>query len=319
MFISIVFSATLYQISSSEIGQSLGRQTRILRELQGNMPLSNPMQDFDSLRTQQLEASNSHLKTNLIYLNLLILVLSSGASYFLARKSMRPIEEMMEAQNHFTADASHELKTPLTVMKTEIEVGLRDKKTNLSDMKKMLVSNLEEINKLEVLSNALLNLSRYQNDNKKDFKNLSISEIVTEAFEKIEKLAEKKGIHFNNKLEDVKISGDKKSLVELFVILLENAIKYSDTKSTVSIKIGHEDNKFAVVQIADRGIGIKKSDIPFIFNRFYRADQSRCKEKCEGYGLGLSIAKSIIDLHNGQISVVSTPGEGSEFTIKLPL
>jgi len=192
---------------------------------------------------------------------------------------------------------------------------LRNGKMNLSDAKKLLNSNLEEIGKLESLSNALLKLAKFQEELRHEFKIISLPEVVTEAYEKVEKLAKEKSIIFENSFKDIKVFGDRESLIELFVIFLDNAIKYSPQKSKILIEI-KEENKHSVVTIQDYGVGIKASDMPHIFDRFYRADHSRSKEKTNGYGLGLSIAKNIIDLHKGNISVKSIPDRGSEFKIK---
>jgi len=318
MIISVSFSVAIYQISSLELGRGLGRQAKILCEPSGDNHSLAPLEVYEKFRLEQLAESGSHLKLNLAYFNLLILLLSSGFSYFLARRTLRPIEEMVAAQNRFTADASHELKTPLTAMRTEIEVNLRDKKTTLAQTKKLLTSNLEEIGKLESLTNALLKLAKNRDDLKLYFKTVSLPEIAVEAYEKVASLADKKSIRFKNHFEKISILGERQSLVELMVILLDNAIKYSGAKSKISIRISKKD-KSAVIEVADSGVGIKASELPYIFNRFYRADISRSKEKVDGYGLGLSIAKSIVELHGGEISATSTPGKGSEFRVKLPL
>lgn len=315
MVISISFSVAIYNISSKELGRGLGRQTGLMRDLPMERFQGGLVPNFEEWRVQQLDESNGRLRNNLIYFNILILLLSSGAGYFLARKTLRPIEEAVQAQNYFTADASHELRTPLTAIKTEIEVAMRDKKLNLNQAKTLLKSNLEEIDKLESLSNALLKLSQYQNESKAGFEKISLPEVAVEASQKIQTLAEEKNISFNNDLNDASISGDRQSLVELFVILMDNAIKYSPKKSTIAIKITKTDS-YVFATIKDHGIGIKASDLPYIFNRFYRADESRSKRKISGYGLGLSIAKRIVMLHNGKISVTSKPGRGSEFTLK---
>lgn len=315
MIISIGFSISLFKISSNEINRGLGQQTNILR----NLPFNDRMvPNFDQIRKDQLGQSNVHLKINLIYFNLLILVLSGIISYFLAKKTLKPIEDSMIAQSRFTADASHELRTPLAAMRAEIEVALRDKNLNLNFSKKLLNSNLEEIEKLEVLSVALLKLARIEENTKQKFEIISLEDIITEAFEKVEKLADKKEIEFQVKLKDFKIKGDCQSLVELFVILFDNAIKYSPKKSKIIITM-EKDKNHIVVKIKDHGVGIKASDLPYIFNRFYRADMSRSKEQVDGYGLGLSIAEQITKFHKGRIEVTSRPGKGSEFTVKFPV
>jgi len=313
MVISITFSIVLYQISSVELGRGLGRQVRILRELEGvNRPPFLP--NLENIREQQFAESSERLKLRLIYFNLLILLLSAGVSYLMARHSLQPIEEAMEAQDRFTADASHELKTPLTAMRTEIEVSLRDKKMDISAAKKLLKSNLEEIGRLESLSGALLKLSMLRDDAKKDFEELSLSQIINDAYARVESLATEKEIKFENKIEDVAITGGEKSLTELFVIILDNAIKYSHEKSKISITL-KKKRKYAIALIADQGPGIKKKDLPHIFDRFYQADGSRCKKNDCGYGLGLSIAKEIVELHGGKIMVKSNLGAGSVFKL----
>lgn len=322
MIISIGFSVILYRISSMEIGRGLLRQGRIFEQIP-NDRIPQPLQDLEKIRQEQLVESNKHLKTNLVYFNLIILVLAGATSYYLARRTLKPIEEMVDQQNRFTADASHELRTPLTAMKTEIEVAMRDKKrmrTKFSDIKQLLKSNLEEIEKLENLSSSLLKLANYDTkrvSNQKQLKNLSLNDLIQEAFNKIASLAKKRDIEFKFNLKEVFVKGDE-SLQELFKILFDNAIKYSSRNSEVKVDL-LTDNKFAVITIKDRGIGIKASDIPYIFNRFYRADLSRSKEKVSGYGLGLAIAKKIIERHGGNISVESKPGHGSTFIVKLPL
>lgn len=317
MTISLAFSVSIYRIASDELDRGLGRQSRILQDIPITQ-LPRTFQDLEDLRQQQIDESNQHLQLTLLYFNLLILAIASGLSYYFAKRTLQPIEDAVEAQNRFTADASHELRTPLTAMRSEIEVNLRDKDLKLPEAKALLQSNLEEIEKLESLSNALLKLARSEKAEKTGFEPASLSEIITEAYEKVESLAQMKSIEFKNNISDIEIMGDKQSLVELFVILLDNAIKYSLEKSKIFIATGRE-NHFALVGVKDEGVGIKASDIPYIFNRFYRADTSRSKEKISGYGLGLSIAKQITDLHNGTITVESKPGKGSEFIVRLPL
>lgn len=319
MTISISFSIAIYNISSKELNYGLNRQTQALRDVQ-NFDLfggQNQSPVLENIRNNQLEKSNNTLKNNLIYFNLIILGLSTIISYLLAKKTLRPIEEAMESQSRFTADASHELRTPLTAMRTEIEVGLREKKLNLESAKKLLKSNLEETEKLENLSNALLKLSRFENNNI-NFENVDLEDIISEAYQRLEKTAQIKEIEFENNLQSIKVEGDRASLIELFAIFLDNAIKYSYKKSKVYITMRKAD-KFSSVEIRDEGIGIKESDKPYIFNRFYRADPSRSKVYTSGYGLGLSIAQKILDLHNGHIKIKSSSGRGSSFTIYLPL
>jgi len=320
MTISVLFSIVIFNLSSKELDSGLGRQSRVIWSLGQNNGMMTPFADIDQIRQNQLDESEDNLRDNLIYWNLIILILSSVLSYFLAKTSMRPIEDALYSQNCFTADASHELRTPLTVMKTEIEVALRDKEIDLASARKLLESNLEEIGKLESLSNALLKVARSRESVMADFTKTSLSDIVLEAYDKVESLAKQKSIKFDFKstTKELSVNGDAISLKELFIILFDNAIKYSDENSKVEVNLS-TDKKNALVSIKDHGVGIKASDLPYIFNRFYRADNSRTKNVSGGYGLGLSIARNIAEMHNGIIVVESQPGQGSEFKITFPL
>ncbi|OGY23516.1 MAG: hypothetical protein A2172_04890 [Candidatus Woykebacteria bacterium RBG_13_40_15] len=318
MVISIAFSVVLYQILTKELDRGLIRQGEALRTFPPSEFAPFSVTAFEKTRLDQLKESNNHLKINLIYFDLLIFFVSAGLSYFLARRTLKPIEEMVDIQNRFTVDASHELRTPLTAMKTEIEVGLRDKKFNISDAKKLFESNLEEVGKLETLSNELLALAKYQDMDKLPFEKVNLREVVNEASGKVGSLAKNKEIKFDLELTDVETSANKQSLIELVGILLENAIKYSSKNSKILLTTEIRDNH-AYIKVQDWGIGIKASDVPFIFDRFYRADISRSKEVVEGYGLGLSIAKKIVGKHHGKIEVESKLEQGSTFTVTLPI
>ena len=314
MTISIFFSVSMYQISSKELNKGLEQQNRFLNEMPNQ--LGDPQrQRMDQLRLEQLAKSNQNLKINLIYFNLIIILFSSFGSYFFAKKTLQLIKDMMDAQNNFTADASHELRTPLTAMKAEIEVNLKYDKLSLNYAKELLESNLEEIKKLEDLSTTLLSLARYEKNVQLEFKELALMDVMVEAYEKVESLAKKKSIVFKNNFENIKILGDRQSLVELFVIIIDNAIKYSPNDSKIFLTVVQEQGN-AVLKIRDNGIGIEKDKLSHIFERFYQADASRNKNKIKGYGLGLAIAKEIIGLHQGSIKVDSQIGKGTEFIIK---
>ncbi len=316
MAISIIFSLVLYQFSARELNTALSRQNRQIQRMpiMGVQIGPERFRVFENTRLEQLEASSNRLKLDLLGFNILILFLSGGASYFLAKRTLHPIAEMVDKQNRFTADASHELRTPLTAMKTEIEVSLRDKQLNLEDAKKLLGSNLEEISKLESLSNNLLSLAQYQGIKEIPKVEVDFKAVVEESYEKVKALAKNRDISFTFDLGGAKVMGDRQSLTQLSVILLDNAIKYSPKKSKVSVSLA-EEHGHAVFKVADQGAGIKQSDLPHIFSRFYRADISRSKG---GTGLGLSIAKQITGVHRGTIHADSNKN-GSVFTVKLPV
>jgi len=161
-------------------------------------------------------------------------------------------------------------------------------------------------------------LTQFQDQNNNlQFEKFYLSDIVQEAVEKVKSQAQKKNISISLDTPKIYLVGDRRSLTELFIILLDNAIKYSSNKKVISISVKKIDSKIQI-SVKDNGIGIEKKDIPYIFDRFYRADKSRTKQKAKGYGLGLSIAKRIVTLHNGSITVESKIGKGSIFAVTLP-
>ncbi len=281
MFISLFFSFNIYGIMSRE----LDRGRRMIR-----LPNQELMtQEIKKIVTRQL-----------VMTNLWILVLSSGVGYFLAGLTLKPIEEAMEEQKRFISDASHELRTPLTAIKTETEVALRDKKLDLKGAKKQLVSNLEETEKLKKLTDYLLRINKNNSENMEE---IDLKMIAQEVISKI-----KHKIILN--AQGTKILANKTAIEELLTILLDNAVKYSGKDGKISVTI-----KPHLIEVKDNGMGIRESDIPYIFDRFYRADMSRTKNKIEGYGLGLAIAKNIVEAHKGKIEVESEVGKGSTFKV----
>ncbi|MFA5107564.1 MAG: HAMP domain-containing sensor histidine kinase [Patescibacteria group bacterium] len=319
MCLSISFSVAIYQISPGQIGVGLRHQAEIFRSRDDDYPppmIFNPIEE-EFLQAQIIEVRNQ-LRTTLIILNGAILLVAGAISYFLARRVLKPIEDNLETQRQFTADASHELRTPLTAMRTEIEVALRDAAANDHDFRDILRSNLEEVQRLEGLTTGLLRLARHDNNgHSQPTTTVSIASASDEAIQRVASLAKKKGITLKRKALDGTVLGDSHSLVELLVILLDNAIKYSPDKTNVEISSQTKAGR-TTITIADHGLGIRATDLPHIFDRFYRADVSRSKHRVEGFGLGLPIAKQIVEQHHGTIEVKSELGKGTIVTVRLP-
>lgn len=327
MVVSLSFSAFVYQSVISEV--SRGFRLHALRNsasinatpdwvvirrdpeptIMANQIISDDENLFEEIRLRII--------IQLGIVNAVILIGSALAGYFLAGKTLRPIEEMVLDQRRFIGDASHELRTPLTAMKTEIEVAMRDKKMTLSEAKDLLTSNLEEVDKMQSLSNYLLALNRYESGEKElPMKSVAINKVIHQQVQKLKHLADSKKIILKEELQDISIKANETSMEELISILVDNAIKYSLAEGEVIVSL-KQTKSYVILRVKDSGIGIKASDIPYIFNRFYRADTSRAKEKIDGYGLGLSIAKSIVEMHGGKIDVDSVIGKGTIFTVTL--
>lgn len=319
MVISIAFSIVIYRVSTLELERlSRLQRFRFERRIQ-------EWPDFDThplppiIEPELIEETKRRLALNLLLINTGILVVSGGMGYFLSGKTLRPIKEMMDEQNRFVADASHELRTPLTSLKSEIEVSLRDKNLTGNEVRKLLQSNLEEVNNLQALSDNLIKLTQYQKKtNGLAVAKISLVLVVDEAIKKITSLAKKKKVTVVNKIIDFTFEGNFQLLSELFTIFLDNAVKYSPENARVNLTSEKSDGHI-VVKITDQGMGIDEKDLPHIFDRFYRADRSRVKTSVPGYGLGLSIAKQIIDRHQGSVKVQSKPNKGTTFTVQLPV
>ncbi len=317
MVMSACVSLFFYRLATQELNNHLEYDQALLNNISRTELSEQDKINLERSMETQIELSEGKILTDLFYLNGLVFFLSTLVSYYLANRTIRPLEELYEIQKRFATDASHELRTPLTAMKTEIEVNLRDKNLRVDDLKKLLQSNLEEIEKLEQLSNGLMTLARLQEDPTLEVEVIYLKDKIIRAYEQVKILAEKKNISIKLKLKNVTVMGNSESMVKLFVILLDNAIKYSPEGSKIEV-ISTISGKNVEIEVKDQGIGISKTDIPYIFLPFYRSEQSRCRTLAKGDGIGLSIAKKIVDVHGGGIEVKSELGSGASFIVRLP-
>jgi two-component system heavy metal sensor histidine kinase CusS len=226
------------------------------------------------------------------------------------------LEKSFLVQKQFIQDISHELKTPLTAMRGKQEVALTRPRST-EEYRSVLEVNLEEIQKMNRLVEDLLVLISI--DNKEallKMTRIDLTRAVSQAVNNMAALMEQKQIKLSSALQpDLFIAGNSNQISRVVTNLLDNAIKYSPPKGQIDIKLSQESG-FARLTIANTGPGIDKSDLPHVFDRFYRADKSR---HTSGFGLGLSIVKSVIDAHHGDIRVESQPGQSTSFTVSFPL
>lgn len=318
MFISLFFSAAIYQLSTSELDHGLRHPDAGPAGVAPEYGLSRSTREaLREERNAQYEESTDHVLNRLIVTNLMILVAAGFLSYYLAERTLRPIEEANEALERFTSDASHELRTPIAAMQSEIEVALMDPKLSSKDAKNILKSNLEELAKLTALSVGLLKLAHRENGQMLQ-ESVSVKSVINSSVSRVEPLAKKKKIDFNTSaIPQTAIRGDEVALTEAVFVILDNAVKYSPDKKAVNIDVSHK-KKRVTISVTDQGPGIKPDELTHIFERFYRADSARSKSTVEGYGIGLALAKHIVESHDGTIAVSSKPGKGSTFTLRLP-
>lgn len=310
-FISVTFSAIVYEVVTREIQQSFRITENRLLDLNVDPNLA------EFFLQEEYNLAKKAVQLRLIIINGVIIGFSGLAGYFLAGKTLQPIEEMVEDQKRFIGDASHELRTPLTNIRSETEVTLRDKKLKIKDAVDQLKSNLEETQRMQELVTYLLALSRYSESKEISKKYVDLKNVANRVISKYTKAATQNKVKIETNIESARAYVNETSIEQVFSILLDNAIKYNTDKGSVKFNLS-ASRRNVTATISDTGIGIKASEIPHVFNRFYRAESSRSKKKVEGYGLGLSIAKTIVNLHNGDIQVKSAPQKGTKFTVTLP-
>jgi len=266
---------------------------------------------------------NSTILTSLaIFAGALLLVLL--VAILLARMAIRPVEEAWTKQRRFIADASHELKTPLTVILANTEIVRENQGTLVAEQDKWLQGTLEESEKMEDLIQDLLMVAQTEEDTmvdgsaKEEPEPLDLSNIVEASAMQFEAVAYEQNVtmDYDEVEPHLEVKADKTNLERLVRILIDNACKYAGDPGNVVITLKRE-GRDAVYRVANTGENISADDLPHVFDRFFRSDTSRTDET--GHGLGLSIAKYIAEGLRGTISVTSDPGEMTAFTVKLPL
>jgi two-component system sensor histidine kinase CiaH len=275
-------------------------------------PYGTNMFKFNSVQDTQTAIANQHLARELIWINVSALVIGGLFSYWFAGRTLHPIEEAHKAQARFASDASHELRTPLTNMKVENEVFLRQKSFSAGEARELIMSNLEEVERLENLSSSLLDLTRY-NQTPLKLSSLAAEELVSEAVTRAEKYARVKKVTITKKVPGAYVEGHHDSLLQLIGIILDNAVKYGPDDGTVSVE-GKSDSSHYVVSIVDQGPGIASTDLPHIFDRLYRGDKAR-SSKVSGYGLGLALAQEIAEANHITITVRNNKSGGARFEL----
>jgi signal transduction histidine kinase len=221
--------------------------------------------------------------------------------------------------NQFTADASHDLRTPLALIRTNAELALRRNRSE-TEYRETLARILTSSEETTELIEKLLMLARADaGASQLTYQVVELGVTVLRASRKAQVLALSKGVVFFENMSNTPmfVKADHSAIETLLLSLLDNAVKYTASGGQVFLRSRQEDG-FALIEVEDTGIGIADIDLPKIFNRFFRADQARSRE-IRGSGLGLSIAQWIAEIHNGTIAVKSELGRGSLFTVRLPL
>ncbi len=226
------------------------------------------------------------------------------------------LESAYTQVSRFSIDAAHEFRTPITIMRGELELVMAQSPLT-PDLTRALSNSLEEITRLSAMIDGLLTVSRMESPaGLAVYRTLDLSALARETLDQLTLLAEEKSLSLQARAPDtVFVTGDRDRLKQVLVNLIDNAIKYTPEGGEVSVSVAAIAER-AVVEVRDTGIGIPGDDRDRVFDRFFRVSTDRGER---GTGLGLAIVKSICQAHGGEVSVQSTPGEGSRFRVELPL
>lgn len=283
----------------------------------------NPSLDGSGYKITFLDVTHSYdYLRNLVYtfsaVAFVMLIAIFFISKFFANRSIKPIKETFERQKQFIADASHELKTPLAVINTNAEVLLANSEDTIKNQSKWINYIKSETERMTKLTNDLLYLAQADHS---DVKLISTDFDLSETIEDVIMTMEAP-IFENNMVLDYDIDpniichGNSEQIKQVVMILLDNALKYTNDKGKINLTLKKYNNK-AIMSVSNTGKGIPAEHLNHLFHRFYRVDKSRSKNS-GGYGLGLAIAKSIVEEHSGKVAVKSVVDELTTFTIELP-
>lgn len=264
-------------------------------------------------------ATIANIKNILILGTVILIIISLIASYILSKRSIKPIVDAYKLQTEFVQNASHELRTPLSIIQAKQELLLKSPNDKIIDKSNDISLTLKETKRLTKLIKELMDLAR--SDEGKVILNkekLNIDNVIKEVIIPFEEMANLQGKNFITEFNiKSQITADKNKISELLVIILENALKYTSTNDSITIKTYQKDRK-AFLEVSDTGIGVNDEDLKHIFERFYRADKARSKET-GGTGLGLSIAKTIVEMHDGTIKAEHNNPKGLKIIVQLKI
>jgi signal transduction histidine kinase len=276
---------------------------------------SNIIEDFEDrfeqvdVRSKAVTSTIKLLEEKIILADALVLGLMGILSYILAGMTLKPIAVALEEQRKFSSDASHELRTPLTVMKTELEVALKGPELSAPAARGIFISSLEEIGRMSALIEDLLLISRGQ-ARKVAFERVDLGALAARLAGKLSPLAAEKKVSLSFSSAGGTVAGQVSFLERMVTNIIHNAISYTPAGGSVAVAVGTEKNE-VLFSVSDTGVGIATERLAHIFDRFN-------KDGCRGAGLGLSIVKEIVKLHEGAIRVESSPGAGTKILISIP-
>ena len=249
------------------------------------------------------------------------LLLSLAAAWFLAGRALIPIQQAFQRQQEFVADASHELRTPLTVLRSATDLLNAHREEPLDERNGELFDDVRaEIARMERLAQDLLTLARSDAGGVELMTApVEMADVAGEVVRRTTPLAKNEGVDLtlHTEAQTATVEADPDRMQQVLLILIDNATKHTPRNGKVDVWV-RRHAQHAQVEVADTGMGIAPEHLPRIFDRFYRADKARARQR-GGTGLGLAIAKMLVEAHGGQLQLTSAPGVGTQVTVTLPL
>ena len=268
-------------------------------------PLTNMSQTAASISATNLDARIDVLDTDT----------ELGQLATVLNQTFDRLQAAFEQQVRFTADASHELRTPVSILLAQTQMALSKSRSD-EDYREALDSCRRAALRMKSLTESLLSLARFDSVDAAEKSAVDVHRLIDDAVELLKPIAHEHDVTVTTNGMPCEVSGDAEQLSQLLMNLISNAIRYNRPHGRVKVDLTREDET-AVITINDTGLGISSDDLPHVFERFYRIDKARTRA-AGGSGLGLSIAKAIVQSHGGEITVDSEPDVGTTVTVKLP-
>lgn len=303
----VVFWIILQSVQQN-IGQAMAEAVSSILASDGNVTSDEVLERIEITRAQEL-----------FKLFLIAMLFAVVFGYIISHATLSPARNALESQKRFISNVAHELRTPLSVIKTNTEILLMQ---NIQDRtRQTLNETIEELDRASDIINNLLSLDSYLQPNRVEFHNVDLGKVTTNAVRKVEALAQGKGVGLSTKKVGSyrMVWGNATALEQVAINLLRNAIGHTPTGGHVVIRIEPNYRGFIGMTIRDTGSGIRQRDLVHIFEPYYRGEDSRARQaRRSGSGLGLTIVSEIVKSHHGKISIKSAPGRGTVATVLFP-
>ncbi|WP_172246913.1 sensor histidine kinase [Saccharibacillus endophyticus] len=325
---ALIDTESRFSMTEDDYAQALAQAVADGKD-SGGFTLSNSRWTFQKMQTEDGTmyvfidtTSREEILTTLIYaflaVGLAMLVVLFFFSRFFANRSIEPVREAFEKQKQFIGDASHELKTPLAVINTNADVLLANRDETIRSQEKWLRYIKSETERMAKLTGDLLYLTEMDDSRSNMVQaRFDLSDAVENVMLTMEAVVFEKDLTLDYEIEPaLGIAGSREQIVQVTMILLDNAIKYANAQGRIDVSLKQEHGEIAL-SVSNTGEGIPAEHLPRVFDRFYRTDQSRTRSQ-GGHGLGLAIARSIVEQNKGRISAKSTVGEKTTFTVQFP-